>query len=120
MDALRKTKKMLFSNRDSGVRDGSRKRVLLVTDGPCERNLNDTTKLQNLIWVAMQIKTMGPEVFVVAVGRRIPRIEELLLIPSSTDVHFYRVANMAAFKRLVDGIAKHIVYQDADDYFPLP
>jgi len=111
---------MLFLNRDSGVRDGSRKRVLLVTDGPCERNLNDTTKLQNLIWVAMQIKTMGPEVFVVAVGRRIPRIEELLLIPSSTDVHFYRVANMAAFKRLVDEIAKHIVYQDADDYFPLP
>ena len=111
---------MLLLNRDSGVRDGSRKRMLLVTDGPCERNLNDTIKLQRLIWASMQIKTQGPEVFVVAVGRRIPRIEELLLIPSSTDVHFYRVANMAEFKRLVDGIAAHIVYQDTDDYFPLP
>jgi len=120
LDAFRKTHKMLLLNRDSGVRDGSRKRVLLVTDGPCERNLNDTIKVQKLIWTTMQIKTLGPEMFVVAVGRRIPRIEELLLIPSSTDAHFYRVANMAAFKRLVDGIATHIVYQDTDDYFPLP
>ena len=111
---------MLLMNRDSGVRDGSRKRVLLVTDGPCERNLNDMFNLQRVIWATMQIKTLGSEVFVVAVGRRIPRIEELLLIPSSTDVHFYRVANMAAFKRLVDGIATHIVYRDTDEYFPRP
>lgn len=120
LDALRKTHKMLLLNRYSGVRDGSRKRVLLVTDGPCERNLNDTINLQRLIWATMQIKTLGSEAFVVAVGRRIPRIEELLLIPSSTDAHFYRVANMAAFKRLVDGISTHIVYQDIDDYFPRP
>ncbi|KAL9958534.1 hypothetical protein ACROYT_G035562 [Oculina patagonica] len=115
LDALKKTQNMLLLNRDSGVRDGSRKRVLLVTDGPCERSLNDTAKLQRLIWATVQIKTLGPEVFVVAVGHRIPRIEELLLIPSSSDVHFYRVSNMAAFKKLVDGIAAHIVYQD--DYF---
>lgn len=115
LDALTKTQNMLLLNRDSGVRDGSRKRVLLVTDGPCERSLNDTAKLQRLIWATVQIKTLGPEVFVVAVGRRIARIEELLLIPSSTDVHFYRVSNMTAFKKLVDGIAAHIVYQD--DYF---
>ena len=50
------------------------------------------------LFETMQIKTVGSEVFVVAVGRRIPRIEELLLIPSSTDAHFYRVANMAAYK----------------------
>ena len=86
-----------------------------MTDGPCERNLTDTAKLQRLIWATVQIKTPGPELFVVAVGRRISRIEELLLIPSSSDVHFYRVSSMAAFKRLVDGIPTHIVYQD--DYF---
>lgn len=115
MDALKKTQNMLLLNHDSGVRDGSRKRVLLVTDGPCERNLNDTTKLQRLIWAAVQIKTLGPELFVVAVGHRIARIQELLLIPSSTDVHFYRVSSMASFKRLVDGVPTHIAYQD--DYF---
>lgn len=115
MNALKKTQNRLLLNRDSGVRDGSRKRVLLVTDGPCERHVKDTAKLQRLIWMTVQIKTLGPEVFVIAVGHRIPRIEELLLIPSSSDVHFYRVSNMTAFKRLVDGIPAHIVYRD--DYF---
>lgn len=110
--ALQAAQNMLLLNHNSGVRDGSRKKVLLVTTGPCERTLTETIKLQRLIWVAMQIKNLGAEVFVVAVGNRIPRIEELLLIPSSTDVHFYRVANMTAFKSLVDEIPIHIVYQD--------
>ena len=82
---------MLLMNRDSGVRDGSRKRVLLVTDGPCERNLNDMLNLQRVIWATMQITTLGSEMIVVAVGSRIPRIEELLFILISTDAHFYRV-----------------------------
>lgn len=110
--ALQAAQNMLLLNHNSGVRDGSRKKVLLVTTGPCGRTLTETIKLQRLIWVAMQIKNLGAEVFVVAVGNRITRIEELLLIPSSTDVHFYRVANMTAFKSLVDEIPIHIVYQD--------
>lgn len=112
LDALQAAQNMLLLNRRSGMRDGSRKRVLLVTTGPCARNLNEAITLQRLIWAAMQIKSLGAEVFVAAVGDRIPRIEELLLIPSSTDVHFYRVASMTAFKSLVDEIPVHIVYQD--------
>lgn len=106
---------MLLLNRDSGVRAGSRKRVLLVTDGPSERKSNNTARLQSIMWAATQIKTLGPEVFLVAVGHRIPRIEELIVIPSSTDAHFYRVSSMAALKQIVDGIPVHIFYQD--DYF---
>ena len=89
--------------------------MLLVTDGPDERKLNDTERLQKIIWTAIQIQTQGPEVFVVAVGHRIPRIEELTLIASSTDAHFYRVSDMLALKQIVDSIPVHIIYQN--NYF---
>lgn len=115
LSALKTTETMLLLNRDSGIRAGSRKRVLLVTDGPSERNPNDTATLQRMTWTAIKIRTLGPEVFLVAVGHRVPRIEELLVIPSSTDTHFYRVSNMTAFKQIVDGIPVHIFYQDYFD-----
>lgn len=54
---------MLSLNADSGVRAGSRKRVLLVTNGPDERNLNETEKLQKIIWIAIQLRIRGAEVF---------------------------------------------------------
>lgn len=103
---------MLSLNADSGVRAGSRKRVLLVTNGPDERNLNETEKLQKIIWIAIQLRIRGAEVFVVVVGYKIPRIEELIQIASSTDTHFYRVSDMPSFKQIVDGIPVHIVYQE--------
>ena len=115
MDALKKAQNMLLLNRDSGVRAGSRKRLLLVTNGPSERKPNDSAKLQKIMWEAIQIRQMGPEVFLVAVGHRISRIDELVVIPSSTDAHFYRVSSMTALKQIVDGIPVHIFYQD--DYF---
>ena len=103
---------MLSLNADSGVRAGSRKRVLLVTNGPDERNRNETEKLQKIIWTAIQLRIRGAEVFVVVVGYKIPRIEELIQIASSTDTHFYRVSDMLSFKQIVDGILGHIVYQE--------
>ena len=109
---MKKTQNLLQLTRDSGVRAGSRKRVLLVTDGPNERKLNDIERLQRIIWTAMQLQTEGPEVFVVAVGHRISRIEELILIASSTDSHFYRVSDMLALKQIVDSIPVHIIYQN--------
>ena len=112
LNALNKTLNVLSLNADWGVRAGSRKRVLLVTNGPDERNLNDTEKLQKIIWTAIQLRIRGPEVFVVVVGYKIPRIEELIQIASSTDTHFYRVSDMQTFKQIVDGIPVHIVYQE--------
>lgn len=112
LNALKKTLNVLSLNADSGVRAGSRKRVLLVTNGPDERNLNETEKLQKIIWTAIQLRIRGAEVFVVVVGYKIPRIEELIQIASSTDTHFYRVSDMLSFKQIVDGIPVHIVYQE--------
>lgn len=115
LNALRTIQNKLLLDQTSRVRDGSRKRVVLVTNGPRDRKPNDTTNLQKIMWTVTQIKTGGSEVFVVAVGHRIHRIEELVVIPSSTDAHFYRVSNMTSFKQIVDGIPVHIVYQD--DHF---
>lgn len=109
LHALKTTQNKLLLNLDSGIRVGSKKRVLLVTNGV------DTGHLQSLIWIATRIKVLGPAIFLVAIGHRLPNIKELVLIPSSTNSHFYRVSNMREFKQLVDGIPEHIVYQDYFD-----
>ena len=106
LHALKTTQNKLLLNLDSGIRVGSKKRVLLVTNGV------DTGHLQSLIWIATRIKVLGPAIFLVAIGHRLPNIKELVVIPSSTNSHFYRVSNMREFKQLVDGIPEHIVYQD--------
>ncbi|XP_068691484.1 von Willebrand factor-like [Montipora foliosa] len=106
LNALETTQNGLLLNRDSGVREGSQKRVVLVANGPATENL------QSLTWAASRIKALGPEIFLVALGDRIPSVKELVAIPTSTDAHFYRISNMSAFKQIVDGIPVHIFYRD--------
>ena len=98
---------MLSLNADSGVRAGSRKRVLLVSNGPDERNLNETEKLQKIIWTAIQLRIRGAEVFVVVVGYKIPRIEELIQIASSTKTTILRFRQTDEALLLVPNLPKH-------------
>ena len=106
LNALETTQNGLLLNRDSGVRVGSQKRVVLVTNGPATENL------QSLTWAASRIKALGPEIFLVALGDKIPSVKELVAILSSTDAHFYRISDISAFKQIVDGIPVHIFYRD--------
>ena len=82
-----------------------------MTSGPAEE-LHDDRELQRFLISIYNFKAQGNEVFLVAAGGRIPRIQELVEIPSSTNDHFYRVFDMMQFKQIVDSIPEHIVYRE--------
>ena len=80
---------------NSGVRSGSLRNILVVTDG--QSNIKkDLVKFN-----ANRLKSMGVEVFVIAVGEYLEGIKEMVEIASSTDAHMYRVANMRGLVNVV-------------------
>ncbi|EDO50016.1 predicted protein [Nematostella vectensis] len=93
-DALRECRN-LFTNKTSGVRMRSHKRVLIVTDG------RSNVDKELTLYQAFQLKLMGVEVFVVAVGKYIKGIEEILGMASSFEKHLFRVESLAGFARVV-------------------
>lgn len=95
-DALKKCREELFLNRSSGVRGGSLKRVLVVTDG--KSNLNKETTL----FEAMELKLLSIEVFVVAVGKYVDGIEELIGIATTRERHLFRVDSFGGFIEVVE------------------
>ncbi|XP_031556030.1 integrin alpha-D-like [Actinia tenebrosa] len=94
-DALKKCREVLFLNKTSGVRGGSLKRVLVVTDG--RSNLNKETTL----YEALELKVLGIEVFVVAVGKYVNGIEELIGIATTRERHLFRVDSLGGFIEVV-------------------
>lgn len=67
----------------------------MVTDG--QSNIKkDLVKFN-----ANRLKSMGVEVFVIAVGEYLEGIKEMVEIASSTDAHMYRVANMRGLVNVV-------------------
>lgn len=86
----------MFVEEQYGARQGSFRRILLVTDGQSNINRPET------IPSAGQLKLlMGVEVFVIAVGEYLEGIKELVQMASSTDAHMYRVLNMRGLDEVI-------------------
>jgi Mg-chelatase subunit ChlD len=94
-DALKKCRENLFLNITSGVREQSLKRVLVVTDG--RSNVGKETTL----YEALELKVLGIEVFVVAVGKYVEGIEELIGIATTRERHLFRVDSLGGFIKVV-------------------
>ena len=84
-EAFLKCRTELFHNKNSKLRPGAKKRVLLLTDGSSNMNVHLT------LFRAFQLKMLGVEIFVIGVGNYMPGILELVGIASSTHRHLFRV-----------------------------
>ena len=71
------------------------KRIFLLTDG------QSNVKQWATLYKALQIKMLGVEIFVMAVGDSMSGINELISIASSSDTHLFRVKNMGDFEKVV-------------------
>lgn len=91
-DALKRCQEM-FVGDQYGARQGSLRRILVVTDGQSNINRDQT------VTRAFQLKLLGIEVFVIAVGEYLEGIQEMVQMASSTNAHMFRVLNM---KNLVE------------------
>lgn len=84
-EALQACREKLFENQRSGFDPEGFKNVLLVTDG-----LSNIGKEMTL-FKAFNLKNVGVEIFVVAVGGFTFGIQEIIGLASSTDKHLFRV-----------------------------
>lgn len=94
-DALEICRKKLILNRECGARPGVRKRVLIITDGQSNVEKHKT------LFRAFQVKMTGTQIFVIAIGKYLKGISEIVGLASSTDAHLYRVANVEGLLRVV-------------------
>ena len=94
-DALEVCRKELILNRKSGARPGVRKRVLIITDGQSNVEKHKT------LFRAFQLKMTGTQIFVIAIGKYLRGISEIVGLASSTDAHLYRVADVNGLLRVV-------------------
>ena len=94
-DALETCRKELILDHERGARPGYRKRVLIITDGQSNVDKHKT------LYRALQIKSTGTQIFVIAVGRYLRGISEIVGLASSTDAHLYRVTNVKGLLRVV-------------------
>ena len=85
----------MYIDAQYGARRGSFHRILIVTDGQSNINRNET------IPIAFQLKLLGIEIFVIAVGEYLEGIKELVQMASSTDAHMYRVLNMSGLVQII-------------------
>lgn len=94
-EALEVCRKELILNRKSGARPGVRKRVLIITDGQSNVEKHKT------LFRAFQLKMTGTQIFVIAIGKYLRGISEIVGLASSTDAHLYRVADVNGLLRVV-------------------
>ena len=94
-EALEICRKELILNRGCGARPGYRKRVLIITDG------QSNVQKQKTLFEAFKIKLTGTQIFVIAIGKYLKGISEILGLASSTDAHLYRVADVNGLLHVV-------------------
>ena len=94
-EALEVCRKELILKRGCGARSGYRKRVLIITDGQSNVHKDKT------LFKAFQLKLTGTQIFVIAVGKYLKGITEIVGLASSTDAHLYRVADVNGLMRVV-------------------
>ena len=87
--------KRMYVEAQYGARQGSFHRILIVTDGQSNIKRNET------IPSAFELKLMGIEIFVIAVGEYLEGIKELVQVASSSDAHMYRVLNMSGLVQMI-------------------
>lgn len=92
--ALKRCQQMYVGDQ-YGARQGSFRRILVVTDGQSNIKRDETVPS------AFQLKVLGIEVFVIAVGEYLEGIQEMVQMASSTDAHMYRVLNMGDLVEIV-------------------
>lgn len=122
--ALKRCQEM-FVGDQYGARQGSFRRILVLTDGQSNIKRDETVPS------AFQLKLLGVEVFVVAVGEYLEGIQEIVQMASSTDAHMYRVLNMSNLVKIIKLVPNagqkswiHEVFgggsdEDKDDAAPL-
>ncbi|KAK3715035.1 hypothetical protein QZH41_002684 [Actinostola sp. cb2023] len=88
-EALDVCRYKLFLTNKSGYRRLSYKRLLIVTDG------QSNVEKQKTLYNAFRLKNMGIEIFVVAVGKYLRGIAEIVGLASSSDAHLYRTDYIA-------------------------
>ena len=93
-DALKRCQDV-YAGDQYGARQGSFRRILVVTDG------QSNIKREETIPSAFQLKLLGVEVFVIAVGEYLEGIQEMVQMASSTDAHMYRVMNMSGLVEII-------------------
>ncbi|XP_068710448.1 collagen alpha-1(XIV) chain-like [Montipora foliosa] len=87
--------KKLFDNPSSGRRRNSRKMVFLVTDGR-------STDRQKTLVKATEVKDDGIQIYVVAVGKSIPGIDEMVKVASYPPTAFlFRVGSYNGFYKVI-------------------
>ncbi|XP_068743194.1 vitrin-like [Montipora capricornis] len=87
--------KKLFDNPSSGRRRNSRKMVFLVTDGR-------STDRQKTLVKATEVKDDGIQIYVVAVGKFIPGIDEMVKVASYPPTPFlFRVESYNGFYKVI-------------------
>lgn len=94
-DALEICRKELILNRKCGARPGYRKRVLIITDGQSNVDKHKT------LFKAFQVKLTGTQIFVIAIGKYLKGISEIVGLASSTDAHLYRVTDVNGLMNVV-------------------
>lgn len=104
--ALEICREELILKHGCGARPGYRKRLLIVTDGQSNVDKEKT------LYRALQIKSTGTEIFVIAVGRYLKGISEIVGLASSTDAHLYRVADVKGLLRVVRMIPPWSIIKD--------
>lgn len=92
--ALKRCQQMYVGDQ-YGARQGSFRRILVVSDGQSNINRDETVPS------AFQLKLLGIEVFVIAVGEYLEGIQELVQMASSSDAHMYRVMNMRGLVQII-------------------
>ena len=88
-------KELILNPRGCGARPGYRKRVLIITDGQSNVHKHKT------LFKAFQIKLTGTQIFVIAIGKYLKGMSEIVGLASSTDAHLYRVADVSGLLRVV-------------------
>lgn len=86
-DALQLCQEM-FVGDEYGARQGSFRRIIVLTDG------KSNIKSEQTVRRAFELKVLGVEVFVIAVGEYLEGIQEMVQMASSTDSHMFRVLSM--------------------------
>lgn len=94
-EALLMALTQLIRSNTSNIRVGSKRRILLITDG-----LSNVKRHQTLLR-GDQLKAAGAEIFVMAVGSYDQGFEEIVGLASTTNAHLYRVAHMKGFIKVI-------------------
>lgn len=94
-DALHTCLNEFILKHENGARPGLKKRVLIVKDGQSK------VAKEKTLMRAAQIKRTRTQIFVIAVGRYLKSMSEIVGLASSTDGHLYRVANTKGLIKVI-------------------